>query len=753
MSSFGSILGNAVVRREDPGFLSGAERYYDDFTPAETAYITFVRSSVAHANIESVDVSEAQASPGVLAVFTSETINLPSAPAFAMLPQFKRLPICREKVLFVGDIVAAVVSETPQQGVDAAEVVFVDYDLLPANADPERALDEDAFVIWPDNEGGNLAFHTEIGDDDGLGQAAHVAEVQMHSQRLAAVPMETNGVLVEPGIPEGGITVTLPNQSPIALKGSFAKPLELDEDVVRLLAPAVGGGFGSKNSVYREYLITAKAALELGRPVKWTETRSEDMVALAHGRGHLLTAKMGFDAEGQITGLNLHCLADAGAYPAVGCILPALTQTMAQGVYRIPQIKFAGDAVITNTTPVGAYRGAGRPEATQILERVIDVAAAELGVDPVELRRRNLITSDQFPYTTCTGAVYDSGDYEKALDVAVKAADYQDLRINQANRRKAKDTKLLGIGVSCYVEITAPMGMHSEYAKIDVLSDGSVEVRVGTSAHGQGHATSFSMIVQDILGVSMEKIRFVQSDTAEIPRGGGTAGSRSLQIAGSAVLKVSEQVLAEAKELAAQQLEVSVDDIVVGDGGLHVTGMPAQAASWVDLAAATDEGAISHELDFDQGGSTFPFGVHVAVVEVDIETGGVELLRHVAVDDCGIILNPLIVEGQQHGGVGQGAAQALYEWVQYDSEANPRTTNLADYLMPSAADLPSFEVYNTETASPLNPLGAKGIGESGTIGSTPAIHNAVVDALSHLGVSHVDMPTTPERIWKALAAL
>ncbi len=751
MANSGSILGNSVVRREDPGLLTGAERYYDDLTPEGTAYVTFVRSPVAHAVIEEIDVSEARAMDGVLAVYTGENIGLPATAGFPMLPVFERPQIARDRVRFVGDVVAAVVTETRHQGPDAAETIMVDYDPLPVNADPSKSLDDGAEVIWPENEGGNLAFHTELGDDDGLAGAAHVAEVRMESQRLAAVPMEPNGILVEPGVPGNGMTVTLPSQAPIGLKDGFAGLLGLESDDVRILAPAVGGGFGAKTGIYPEYLVAAKAALELGRPVKWTESRSEDMVSLVHGRGHTLTARMGFDSDGRITGLNLHVLADSGAYPAIGSFLTVLTQTMSQGVYKIPKIKFSGDSVVTNTTQIAAYRGAGRPEATQILERVLDVAADELGIDPADIRRRNFIGADEFPYATITGVQYDSGEYERALDAALDASGYADLRAEQAARRESGDSKLLGIGVSAYVEITAPLGLHAEYGRVDVVSDGTVEVRVGTSAHGQGHETAFSMIVHELLGVPMENVRLIQSDTDEIPRGQGTMGSRSLQTAGSAVYRAGEEVLAQARDLAARQLEAGADDIVVGDGGLHVAGVPTRSVSWAELATAAEGGVITHELDFDQGNSSFPFGAHVAVVEVDTETGGVELVRHVAVDDCGTVLNPLLVAGQQHGGVAQGAAQALYEWVQYDEDANPRTANLADYLMPSAAELPSFEVSNTETASPLNPLGAKGIGESGTIGSTPAIHNAVVDAVSHLGVAHIDMPTTPERIWRALA--
>ena len=434
MSSSGSILGNAVVRREDPGLLTGAERYYDDFTPEGTAYVTFVRSPVAHAAIESVDTSEAEAADGVLAVYTGHNIGLPATAGFPMLPQFERPQIVSDRVLFVGDIVAAVVTETREQGTDAAEMVFVDYNPLPANADPEKALAEGAEVLWPDNETGNLAFHTELGEDDGLAEAAHVAEVKMESQRLAAVPMEPNGILVEPGTPEGGMTVTFPSQAPIGLKDGFAGLFGLDGDNVRLIAPAVGGGFGAKTGLYPEYLVAAKAALELGRPVKWTESRSEDMVSLVQGRGHILTAKMGFDGDGRITGLNLHCLADSGAYPAIGSFLPILTQTMAQGVYQIPKVKFSGDAVVTNTTQIAAYRGAGRPEATQILERVLDVGADELGIDPAEIRRRNFIGADQFPYATVTGATTTPASTRRALDAALEASGYSDLRADQAAR-------------------------------------------------------------------------------------------------------------------------------------------------------------------------------------------------------------------------------------------------------------------------------------------------------------------------------
>jgi carbon-monoxide dehydrogenase large subunit len=469
--------------------------------------------------------------------------------------------------------------------------------------------------------------------------------------------------------------------------------------------------------------------------------------------------ELGVKLDGTITGLKVNLYADCGAYPAIGAFLPFFTHTMSTGVYSVPKLEFNWTSVLTNTTPTAAYRGAGRPEATQLLERILDIAADEIGVDPVEIRRKNLIAKFEAPGAPASSglAMYDTGDYSGALDAALQHADYAGLRAEQARRRDANDPKQLGIGVSCYVEVTAPAGMHMEYGAVEVHDDGTVDAFVGTSAHGQGHDTAFSMIVSELLGVPMDKVRLVQSDTALVPRGNGTMGSRSLQTAGSAVYRASEAVLDKAKQLAAQLLEASADDIVVGDGGLQVAGVPSKLIAWGELAAkAKDSGidgleaGLRHELDFDGTGSTFPFGTHVAVVEVDAETGRVEQLRHVAVDDCGRILNPLLVTGQQHGGIAQGIAQALYEWVQYDADGNPVTANLMDYAMPSAAEFPSFETYNTETPTHLNPLGAKGIGESGTIGSTPAVHNAVVDALTPFGITHIDMPLTSERVWAAI---
>jgi carbon-monoxide dehydrogenase large subunit len=758
----GSILGNAVHRTEDPRILHGEARYFDDFPVDGLVHVAFVRSTIAHARIESVDVAEAAAMPGVLAVYAAGDLNLDPLQGFAMVPPaFARPPLAVDTVRFVGDIVAAVVAETRAQATDAAELVVVDYDPLPAVVDPEAALEDGAPLLFPDH-GSNVAIEFNFGEDPTVFDGADVVvEGRFVNQRLAAVPMEPNGILVELGTDDhpDGLTVHVPTQSPHGVRDPLASAVGLEPEQVRVIAPAVGGGFGAKTGLYPEHLIATVVAQKLGRPVKWTETRSENMVAMNHGRGQIQYIELGLKRDGTIVGLRGRVVAEAGAYPSIGGFLPYLTRSMAQGVYRIPKIEFNSVSAATNTTTTGAYRGAGRPEAAALLERILDMAADELDIDPVELRKRNFLAPEDFPLTTVTGANYDVGEYARALDEAVRVAGYDELRRDQAARRARGDVRQLGIGVSTYVEVTAG-GLFQEFGSVEVHEDGRVTATVGTSAHGQGHETAFAMIVAELLGVPMESVRIVQSDTALVPRGTGTMGSRSLQIGGSAVYRATEAVLEKAKRLAAHLLEANVDDIVVHDEGtVGVAGVPATALDWAELSQAAGDAArrpadmepgLAAALDFNQGEATYPFGAHIAVVEVDTETGRVVLLRHVAVDDCGRILNPLLVAGQQHGGIAQGVAQALYEGVAYDDDGNPLTANLMDYAMPSAAELPSFEASNTETPTPLNPLGAKGIGESGTIGSTPAVQNAVVDALSVFGIRHLDMPLTAERVWRAI---
>ena len=576
------------------------------------------------------------------------------------------------------------------------------------------------------------------------------------NQRMAVVPMEPNGCVAVPE-PDGRLTFYASTQMPHGLADQLAGALAIERDAVRVVTPQVGGGFGGKAGICPEYSAVAGAARSLGRPVTWVPTRSEDLVSLPHSRAQVQHAELAVDADGRFRALRVRLLGDAGAYPSIGAYLPGLTKRMSNGVYEIDAIQFDVAVAVTNTTPTGAYRGAGRPEATALLERLVGQAALELDIDPIELRRRNLIARTAFPFTAHSGAVYDSGDYVLPLDVAADAVGYGAFREEQARRRAAGDRVQLGIGVATYVEITAG-GDDGEFGALEVHEDGSATVRAGTLSHGQGHQTAYAMLVQDRTGIPVERITLVDGDTDLVPRGGGTGGSRSLQIGGSAVDRAAVSLVERARHLAASMLEADPADVVVDTsrGTIGVAGVPASALTWAELAtraaALPEPETLSAEEVFRQDGATFPFGAHIAVVEVDLDTGAVRLLRHVAVDDCGTVVNPLLVEGQQHGGVAAGIGQALFEEVRYDATGNPVTATLVDYGIPTAAELPSFEVLSTHTPTPLNPLGAKGIGEAATIGSTPAVQNAVVDALAHLGVRHVDLPCSPQRVWETIRA-
>jgi carbon-monoxide dehydrogenase large subunit len=744
-----SILGHPVKRVEDPRILSGKARYVADLDLPGVATAVFVRSTIAHARLGSVDTEAASKMPGVMGVYTADDLGLPDIPAFAMAPTvMSRPPLARGTVRFVGETIAVVVAETPEQAVDAAEEVVVDYDPLPAVADPEAALADGAPVLFPEH-GSNLVVEFDFGrTPDVFDGADTVVSGRIRNQRLAPVPLEVNAAAAVPEA-DDHLTIWVSNQHPFGVRQPLADALGLPEGNVRAVCPAVGGGFGAKIGLYAEYAVIAAAARRLGRPVRWVETRTESMTSLTHGRAQVQDIEIGARADGTIVGLRGHIIADVGAYPGVGVFLPTLTRMMAAGVYTIPRIDVRASVAVTNTTAIGAYRGAGRPEATALVERAVDMVAAELGLDPVAVRRKNLIPPDVFPHTTVVGAAYDVGDYGAALDEVVRLAGYDELRAEQKARRERGDRRALGIGVSTYVEVTGA-GPVPEFGSVEVHGDGTVTAQTGTSPHGQGHETAFAQIISATLGVPMEAVRLVHSDTAAVPEGQGTYGSRSLQLGGSSILLASEAVLAQARERAADLLEANPDDVVLfDDGRLGVAGTPARALDWGEIAAGAD-GPLRAEAKHPQSAQTYPFGAHVSVVEVDTETGAVKLLRHIAVDDCGRVLNPLLAQGQVHGGLAQGIAQALFEEFTYDADGTPLTATLADYLVPSAAELPSFETAHTETPTPLNPLGAKGIGESGTIGSTPAVQNAIVDAVAHLGVRHIDMPCTPERVWRAI---
>jgi carbon-monoxide dehydrogenase large subunit len=751
-----SILGHRVLRREDPALLTVGGTYVDDVPSADAAHVVYVRSTVAHARITGIDTSEAEAAPGVLAVLTAADIDLGPIAPFALVNQAMTRPVLATDVVrFVGEAIVAVVAETRAQAVDAAEGVIVDLEPLTPLVDMERAQDDDAPLLF-EAVGTNVAMAmTHHGDPISFDDCDVVVSTRTVNQRVAPAPIENRSALAW-WDDDDRLVLEIGCQGPHPVRAALTELYDLAPERVRVICPDVGGGFGAKAHAAPEALLLGELSRRLGRPVRWSETRSENLVGMGHGRGQVQHVTLGGTADGRLQAYRIHVVQDAGGYPNMGAVLPFATRVMATGVYDIPTVEVSSASVATSTTPTGAYRGAGRPEAAAALERAVDLFAAEAGLDPAEVRRINLVPSDAFPFTTPTGTVYDSGDYVGALDRALAAAGYDDLRAEQARRRAADDPTLLGIGIGCYVEITAMTG-GDEFASVELRPDGTALVVTGSNPYGQGHVTSWAMLVAERTGLPLDRIEVVYGDTDVVPRGEVTGGSRSAQLAGAAVDDASVKLIDLARERAADLLEAAVGDVVIDPdrGVFHVVGTPAVTVDW-DAVAATaqpDDGALDALFavsDFKAEGPTFPFGAHVAVVEVDRDTGAVTLVRMVACDDAGRILNPLVVDGQVHGGLAQGVAQALFEEVRFDDDGNPLTATLIDYAVPSAAELPMFERVAMETPTPMNPLGAKGIGESGTIGSTPAVQNAVIDALSHLGVRHLDMPLTPEKVWRAI---
>jgi carbon-monoxide dehydrogenase large subunit len=756
----GSILGNRVLRKEDPKFLTTGGVYVDDLTNepllAGALHATYVRSTVAHANILSIDVSDALQSPGVVAIYTAQDLQLEPVAA-TYNPTVKRTLLASGKVRYVGEPVAVVLTELSNQGEDAAEKVIIDYDMLETLVDMEQAMTSTTLIY--EECGSNVVFDsTALGMPDNTGDTMFancevVVKGRFVNQRVAPCPLEVRGSAAA-WDSNGRLVQWLSTQHAQGARDVMQGSNKLNVEQIRVITPDVGGGFGAKIGAYPEEILLGLIAKTAGRPVRWRETRSESMTALGHGRAQIQYVTIGGTKAGKVTDYQMHVLQDSGAWVDVGAILaPFMTRPMASGVYDIPNIEVRTTSIATNTTPVVAYRGAGRPEATAAIERAMDMFAAEIGKDPAEVRRINLIPKFLEPHATSIGQIYDVGDYEESLNRVLAAADYTSLRKDQAARRARGDVKQLGIGVSVYVEITAGASK-GEVARIEITPDGRAIVYTGTSPHGQGHVTSWSMLASDQTGISMDNIEVVWGDTDLVPQGGGTMGSRSLQLGGTAVFVAAGELVEQARKHAARLLEANEEDVVFDKAAaaFHVAGTPAVAKSWADLSTAlVADGGLVQETDYASQGPTFPFGAHVAVVEVDTETGQVKLIRHVACDDAGKVLNPLLLDGQIHGGIAQGAAQALLEEVRYDSDGNPITSNLADYAFISSAELPSFEVIHMETPTPRNPLGAKGIGESGTIGSTPAVQSAVVDALAHLGIRHIDMPATPERVWTAIS--
>jgi carbon-monoxide dehydrogenase large subunit len=776
-----AVVGTRMRRKEDPALLTGEARYIDDLTVPGALWLAMVRSEHAHARITGIDATEALAMPGVRAVLTGEDLREhwanPMPCAWPVTPDMKNPEhhaVAVGKANYLGEIVAVVVAESRYQAADAVAGVRVDYEPLPAVVGIEQALADDTVIhealgtnasytwpLCPDPDAVAAAFEA----------AAHTVKVRYLQQRLIPEAMEPRGVCAVPSPFNGEITLYTATQIPHILKVMLAVTLGLPEHKIRVVAPSVGGGFGSKLDVYAEELIAVAVARRLGVPARWTESRTENAVATIQGRGQIQDVELAADADGKVTAVRVRLLADMGAYlQLVTPGIPLLGAFLYSGVYDIPNYDFSCTSVFTNLTPTDAYRGAGRPEATYAIERAMEALAKEVGVGPDEIRRRNYIKPEKFPYSSASGLVFDSGEYETNLDAALALADYDGLRAEQARRREAGDPVQLGIGLVTYVEMCglAPSRVLAslnygaggwESATVRMLPTGKVEVVTGATPHGQGHETCWSMIVADRLGVPPEDVEVLHSDTAISPTGLDTYGSRSLAVGGVAIEMAAGKVVDKARTIAAHQLEAAEEDVEFVGGQFQVRGTPAKAVPIQAIAFAAFtahdlpdgvEPNLSAEVTYDPPNFTFPYGTHVAVVEVDTETGAVRLDRYVAVDDCGNQINPMIVEGQVHGGIVQGVAQALWEEAVYDEDGQLRNPTLIDYCVPSAAEVPSFELGSTVTPSPTNSMGVKGIGEAGTIGSAACVINAVVDALSPFGIDDVPMPATPHRVWSLI---
>ncbi len=737
-----------MVRTEDPRLLTQGGVYTDDLRIPEldgAARVTFVRSPVAHARITGIDTAAALASPGVVAVLTAADMD--DLPPGRPRPTTEPL-LATDRVRYVGEAVAIVVTEEGYQGEDAAELVSVDYDPLPAVVDFDDAL-AGGTLLFDGTDSNVIRSGGEPAPPDAFGGCEVVVRRTFPNQRLAPLPLEGRAAAARWA--DGRLTLWASTQNAQLARDALAAAVGLDPAAVRVIAPDVGGGFGAKIAVDRDTIIVAWAARHLGRPVRWVETRNENLLGMVHGRAQRHTITIGGRRDGRILAYHLDIVQDSGAYPRGATFLPGLTQLMASGVYDLAYCGAAFRSVLTTTTPIGAYRGAGRPEATAAIERAVDLFAAEIGMDPAEVRRRNVVAPAAFPYTTPSGAVYDTGEYAAALDAVLAAAGYDELRAEQAQRQARGGPVQLGIGLAAYVEITAGDG-EGETSRVVVDATGAATVYTGSSPHGQGHQTAFAMLVTDQLGIPMDRITVIHGDTDQVPTGVGTFGSRSLQLGGTAVHQAALQVKEQARGVAAGMIEASQADLELdtATGTWQVRGDPDTALTWAEVAAQAGPAGLAADVEFRADSPTFPFGAHLAVVEVDTQTGKATHIRHVTVDDAGKVLNPVLAEGQRHGGIAQGAAQALLEEMRYDGEGNPLTSTLADYAAITATELPSFELLAMQTPTSVNVLGVKGIGEAGTIGATPAVHNAVIDAVAHLGVRHIDMPATPQRVWAAI---
>lgn len=781
-----AVLGTRRLRKEDPALLTGEGKYTSDLNIPGALHLAMVRSPYAHARILSVDVSAALAMPGVVAAYSgADTMGLWAAPmpmAWAVTTDTKNpahYPLATGKVTYVGDGVACVLATSEAAARDAVEAVVVEYEPLPAVIDLDDALSDR--VIIHEGEGTNRSYTWDLkiegheGQvDEAFANAAYTVSERYVQQRLIPMAMEPRAVAAVPQPFGGDITLYSATQIPHILKVFVALTVGIPEHQVRVVAPAVGGGFGSKLDVYAEELLCVALSRKHKAPVRWTEERGENTMATIHGRGQIQYIDLAADADGKLTAVRVRLLADMGGYlQLITPGIPLLGAFLYAGVYDLPKAyDFSCTGVFTNMTPTDAYRGAGRPEATYAIERAMDALADTMGVDPLELRRRNFIRKEQFPYTAMTGLLYDSGDHDAAATLATQLADYDGIRARQREQNVPGATKRLGIGLISYFEMCglAPSRVLAslnyaaggwEAATVRILPTNKVQVVTGTAPHGQGHETSWSMIAAEKLGIDPDDVDVLHSDTAIAPLGLDTYGSRSLPNGGVAIALACDKVIDKAKKIAAHQLEANEDDLEFAGGVFSVKGSPDKSMPLAAVAFAAFtahnlpdglEPNLEAQVTYDPPNFSWPFGTHIAIVEVDTETGAVDLVKYVAVDDCGNQVNPLIVEGQVHGGVVQGIAQALFEEAVYDSDGNLKTTSLAEYLVPAASDVPPITLGHTITPSPTNQLGVKGIGEAGTIGAAPAVINAIVDALSDLGVRDVPMPASPHNVWKAINA-
>ncbi|WP_019120655.1 xanthine dehydrogenase family protein molybdopterin-binding subunit [Brevibacillus massiliensis] len=772
------LVGARIKRKEDPRLITGNGNFTDDIKLPGMLHAAFLRSPYAHARIKRIDVSEALKLPGVKAVFTGADIakKMKAVPAMwfvtgADLKPKPRSPLAVDKVLYAGEAVAVAVAEDRYTARDALDLIVVEYEELPAVVGQEAAMQEGAPLVHEDVPN-NLALVWKAGEipDEVFEQAEVVVRQRLYNQRVIPNPMETRAAVAQYNPGSGEMTIWCTTQNPHIHRMVYSEVLGIPESKLRIIAPDVGGGFGAKIATYTEEAVVGCVARELKQPVKWAEERSEHFKATTHARDEVIEIELAGTRDGIMTALRVKNTANLGAYLSTfGAGCPTIDfGLMVTGAYTIPRAAVVTYGVYTNTTPTDAYRGAGKPEATFQIERAVDLFAREIGMDPVEVRRKNMVQKEAFPFSNPMGCVYDSGDYHLTLDKALEMIDYQALRQEQEELRK--QGRYIGIGVSTYVElcgfgpskVAGAIGFQGgvwENSTVRVHPSGKVNVYTGTSPHGQGTETAFSQVVAEKLGIPMEDVEIIHGDTQSISMGWGTYGSRTTAVGGAAVAIATDRVIEKAKKIAAHELEVAEEDLEFSEGIFQVAGVPGQARTFQEMAKSANfawnlpegmEPSLEAQSFFDPSNFVYPFGAHICVVEVDGSTGQVELKRYVAVDDVGRVINPMLAEGQVHGGVAQGVGQALWEGAVYGENGQLLSGTFMDYTMPKARFFPTIETAFTETPSPVNPLGAKGIGETGTTAAPPAVANAVMDALRPFGIKDLDMPLTPEKVWKAM---